>query len=72
MTSGSIFEVTKVLKNLFFLGLQKSLSFREKKMYDRARELVVSEIATVKRLPLSEVEELVEKRLTESYKRLED
>jgi len=70
MTSGSIFEVAKVLKNLFFLSFQKSLSFREKKMYDRAHELVVSEIATVRRLPLSEVEELVVGLLTESYKRL--
>ena len=71
MNSGSIFEVAKVLKNLFFLSFQKSLSFREKKMYDRARELVVSEIATVKRQPLDDVENLVKDLLTETYGRLE-
>lgn len=47
MKSGSIFEVAEVLKNLYFLNQQKTLSFREKKMFDRARQLVVSEIATV-------------------------
>ena len=71
MNSGSIFEVAKVLKNLFFLSFQKSLSFREKKMYDRARELVVSEIATVKKQPLDDIEDLVKDLLTETYGRLE-
>lgn len=69
MNSGSIFEVAKVLKTLFFLSFQKSLSFREKKMFDRARQLVVSEIATVEDRPLTEVEELVDKELTSSYQR---
>ena len=71
MNSGSIFEVAKVLKNLFFLSFQKSLSFREKKMYDRARNLVVSEIATVKKQPLEDVENLVKDLLTETYGRIE-
>lgn len=71
MNSGSIFEVAQVLKNLFFLSFQKSLSFREKKMFDRARQLVISEIATVKNKPIEEVEELVDEMLTNSYERSE-
>ena len=69
MKTGSIFEVAEVLKNLHFLSFQKSLSFREKKMFDRARQLVISEIATVKKESTSEVENVVEKLLTSSYRR---
>jgi len=71
MNSGSIFEVTRVLKNLFFLSFQKSLSFREKKMFDRARQLVVSEIATVKGQKVDEVEKAVDKLLTATYERVQ-
>ena len=71
MNSGSIFEVAKVLKNLFFLSFQKSLSFREKKMFDRAHQLVVSEIATVRNESLNEVQELVDKLLTGTYEKLQ-
>ena len=47
MMSGSIFEVAQVLKGLYFLQFQKTLSFREKKMFDRSRQLVIAEIAAV-------------------------
>ena len=70
MNSGSIFEVAKVLKSLFFLSFQKSLSFREKKMFDRARQLVVSEIATVKDQPSEEVETSVDELLTSTYEKI--
>ncbi len=70
MNSGSIFQVAEVLKNLFFLSFQKSLSFREKKMFDRARQLVVSEIATVKDQPLDKVEETVDGMLTTTYEKV--
>ncbi|MEE2840719.1 MAG: CarD family transcriptional regulator [Acidobacteriota bacterium] len=71
MNSGSIFEVAQVLKNLFFLSFQKSLSFREKKMFDRARQLVVSEIATVQDQKLDQVEKMVDKLLTTTYERVQ-
>ncbi len=71
MNSGSIFEVAKVLKNLFFLSFQKSLSFREKKMFDRARQLVVSEIATVQDQKMDQVEKMVDKLLTTTYERVQ-
>jgi CarD family transcriptional regulator len=42
---------------------QKALSFREKKMYERARYLIVSEIAQINGLPEGEVATEVEKAL---------
>ena len=49
MRSGSIYEVADVLKSLTFLSRSKSLSFREKRMLDRAKFLVVSEISEMMR-----------------------
>ena len=47
MRTGSIYDVVEVLKSLTFLASSKSLSFREKRMLDRAKFLVVSEITEV-------------------------
>jgi len=47
MRTGSIYDVVEVLKSLTFLSKSKSLSFREKRMLDRAKFLVVSEISEV-------------------------
>lgn len=47
MRTGSIYDVVDVLKNLTFLAKSKNLSFREKRMLDRAKFLVVSEISEV-------------------------
>ncbi len=60
MKTGSIFEVAVVLKNLYSLNFQKTLSFREKKMYDRALQLVISEIATVQDETAEDIGEVVE------------
>ena len=49
MRSGSIYDVADVLKSLTFLAKSKSLSFREKRMLDRAKFLVVSEVSEVMR-----------------------
>ena len=45
MRTGSLFEVAGVLKSLIALHQAKPLSFREKKMLERARYLIVSELA---------------------------
>jgi CarD family transcriptional regulator len=45
MRSGSLDQVAEVLKNLTYLNTVKTLSYRERKMLDRARSLVVSELA---------------------------
>jgi CarD family transcriptional regulator len=67
MRTGSIYEVAIVLKGLTFLSRKKSLSFREKRMLDRAKFLIVSEIAEVEGKPSAAIEERVEKALTKTF-----
>jgi CarD family transcriptional regulator len=67
MSTGDIHEVTCVMKDLFFLNQQKDLSFREKKMLERAMQLVVSEIAIVEDLSFEDVGHKLEAILLETY-----
>ena len=67
MRSGSIYDVADVLKSLTFLAKSKSLSFREKRMLDRAKFLVVSEIAEVTHDETPKVEEKVERALDRCF-----
>ncbi len=46
MRDGSLLAVAEVLKGLLILQAQKPLSFREKKMLDRARHMIITEIST--------------------------
>jgi len=66
MKTGRITEVAEVLRNLKFVSQKKSLSFREKKMYERARHFIVSEVAHVRGLSERDAEVQVEKALTSS------
>lgn len=68
MQSGSIYEAAEVLKSLFYLSQQKPLSYREKRMMERAKYLIISEIAEVKKQPTEKVEEKIEKALNASLK----
>ena len=43
--TGSLLEIADVLRALFLLKEQKSLSFGEKKMLDQCKELLIQEIA---------------------------
>ncbi|MDQ3665422.1 MAG: CarD family transcriptional regulator [Acidobacteriota bacterium] len=63
MRTGDIFEVAEVLKHLTYLSHLKPLSFREQRMLERARYLVVSELAAVCRQPECNVEPRVEQAL---------
>ena len=63
MRTGDIFEVADVLKHLTYLSHLKPLSFREQRMLERARYLVVSELAAVCRQPECNVEPRVEQAL---------
>jgi CarD family transcriptional regulator len=69
MRTGSIFQVAEVLKNLVYLSYRKSLSFREKRMLDRARQLIVSEVATVRGLNEKNVEDQIDRALSQAYER---
>ena len=64
MRTGSIFEVAAVLKNLSTLSRSKSLSYREKRMLDKARQLVVSEVAEVQRAPAEKISAQIDSALT--------
>ena len=66
MRTGSLFDVVEVLKSLSYLSRSKNLSFREKRMLDRAKFLVTSEIAEVTREDLPSVEVKVEEALERS------
>ncbi len=64
MRTGSLLDVAEVLKGLLLLAQVKPLSFREKKMLERARYLLVSELAMSKNWDETEVEELLNKALS--------
>lgn len=57
MRTGSLLDVAMVLKSLLALAATKPLSFREKKMLERARFLLVSEMAVARDRSEEEEEE---------------
>lgn len=67
MRSGSIADMADVLKSLTFLAKSKSLSFREKRMLDRAKSLIVSEVSEVMRVTPGEIEARVETALERCF-----
>ncbi len=50
MQSGNLLQIAEVLKGLLVLNHEKTLSFREKKMLDRARHMLVSELSIARGL----------------------
>ena len=67
MRTGSIYDMADVLKSLTFLSKSKSLSFREKRMLDRAKALIISEISEVMREKALDIEERVDKALEKCF-----
>ncbi|MBZ5576365.1 MAG: CarD family transcriptional regulator [Acidobacteriia bacterium] len=51
MQSGDLLRVAEVFKGLLQLHVEKPLSFREKKMLERARHMLVSEISIARNVP---------------------
>lgn len=68
MRSGTIFDMASVLKSLTYLSLLKPLSFREKKMLEKAKELLIAEISEVSDLPLSKIEQKIATTLSLCFK----
>ena len=64
MRTGSLLEVAAVLKGLLLLNQSKPLSFREKKMLERARYLLVSELAMARNCEEPQMEELLTRALS--------
>lgn len=63
MRTGSLYEVAVVLKGLSYLSRKKALSFREKRMLDRAKFLLISEIAEVEGKTQATIQDRVDKAL---------
>ena len=72
MRTGSITEVARVFKSLSHLALQKNLSYRERRMLDKAKYLIVSEIAEVERMPVDQVEAKIDRAVARGIKQVRD
>jgi CarD family transcriptional regulator len=68
MKSGTIQDMALVLKSLYYLQMIKPLSFREKKMMEKAKELLVTEISEVSSCPFKEIEVQVLEMLSSCFK----
>jgi CarD family transcriptional regulator len=64
MRTGSLIEVAYVLKSLIALHQAKPLSFREKKMLERARYLLVSELAMARNCEEAKIEQVLTEALS--------
>ena len=58
--TGSIYEISEVLRDLFLLRHSKDLSFGERKMLDQAKALIVKEISIEKRMQESIIEQEIQ------------
>ncbi|NDF14569.1 CarD family transcriptional regulator [bacterium] len=59
--TGSIYEISEVLRDLFLLRHSKDLSFGERKMLDQAKALIVKEISIAKQIQESVVEQEIQR-----------
>jgi CarD family transcriptional regulator len=72
MRWGNLFETAEVLKCLLLLQKEKPLSFREKKMLDRARHMLVTEVATSRGVGESDAEDILNAVLSKASLRMPD
>ena len=70
MRTGKMLDMAAVLKNLHFVSLEKPLSFREKRMYERAVNLIASEIAEVRKTPTLEIQETLNHVLAKAEEKI--
>jgi CarD family transcriptional regulator len=66
MLTGSLLQISEVFKQLVRLHAEKPLSFREKKMLDRTRTMLISEVSLSRNISESEAIQLLEKALLKS------
>jgi CarD family transcriptional regulator len=59
--TGSVFDVAEVMRDLYRLKAEKSLSFGERRMLETARSLIVKEIAVARRKSEQKVQAEIEK-----------
>jgi CarD family transcriptional regulator len=70
MRNGSLKHVAEVFKTLLMLSQDKTLSFREKRMLDRAWQLLVSEVAVARKLAREDAESQLIRHLSKSNLKL--
>jgi len=68
MKSGALHDMISVLKGLYYLSLTKPLSFREKKMMEKAHDLIVSELSLACSLSTEEIDKRIQKSLAFCFK----
>jgi CarD family transcriptional regulator len=66
MLTGSLLQIAEVFKQLVRLQADKPLSFREKKMLDRARTMLISEVSQARNIAEPEAIGLMDKALAKS------
>ena len=66
MQSGDLLRAAEVFKALLQIHVDKPLSFREKKMLDRARHMLVSEISISRSVPEITATQLLQRALSKS------
>ncbi len=66
MRNGSLLSVAEVTKSLLILQMQKPLSFREKKMLDRARHMLIMEFSTSRGLNEEQAAGMLDKALSKA------
>ncbi|MCC6624093.1 MAG: CarD family transcriptional regulator [Deltaproteobacteria bacterium] len=57
INTGSVYDVAEVLRDLYLLKFDKTLSFGEKRMLDRAQQLLVKELAIARDKQEKDVED---------------
>jgi CarD family transcriptional regulator len=70
MRTGALIEVAAVLKSLVALSRTKPLSFREKKMLERAKYLLITELATARNTTPETMETVLVKSLAKARLRM--
>jgi len=68
MKTGTILDMVAVLKSLYYLSRLKPLSFREKKMMEKAKELIVTELSAAAAMPLPQIERKIAQALSNGFK----
>jgi CarD family transcriptional regulator len=66
MRVGGLLQIAEVLKSLLVLQCHKPLSFREKRMLDRARQLLVTELGISRGLVEQQAAGLIQKSLSKA------
>ena len=61
--SGDIFEIAKMVRNLAILDKEKGLSTTEKKLLNRARRIVASELVMAGSLEKEKAEEMIDESI---------